>query len=536
MTHNNNHRFLTLSLLLLIGYLLAQIGTGSINAQRDAHPTQGDSVLVFLPVVQGRQKIASAPIPDPNCRYGTYAKEEGFGVLPTLGAGWVYKQHHPTYATKPANGAEMAHVIKTKQVKTAEGVYLPDYYTSVPLDNTLADYISLIPGALWIIGSEVDRGPQPGEIVSPQGDMHPEIYAESFHDVQAFIKANDPTARIANAGLVEVTPGRLQYLDKVWETYQNNYGGPMPVDVWNMHIYILPEVNPIGLPNGIANVAVGTDPALGKKESGGDPTTCSDPDVYCFAEHDDINVFAEQVEDMRQWMKDHGQQQKPLILSEYSILYPYIDDGDSCYIQDEYGNCFTQERIVDFMDATFDYLESAKSSNLGYAIDNNRLVQQWNWFAVFEYGAGEVSNLTYGDYKTLTLLGENYRDYVTNKPRTVNLLIDNVPNSLAKIGPDGTADVQISVVYRNNGTTTINSPYEVTFYKDAARTQVIDSIMVASDLRGCATNVHVASVNWSGLGIGQHQFWVYIDSDNVIVETPPNQDDNVAAGIVQVNP
>ena len=125
----------------------------------------------------------------------------------------------------------------------------------------------------------------------------------------------------------------------------------MPVDVWNMHIYVLPEVESNGqTPNSIANVALGTDPTLGKRGSGGNWQQCADPDVYCFAEHDDLTIFGEQVVAMRQWMKNHGQQQKPLILSEFSILYPYVDDGDSCYIQDEFGNCFTPERVTSFMD------------------------------------------------------------------------------------------------------------------------------------------------------------------------------------------
>lgn len=53
-------------------------------------------------------------------------------------------------------------------------------------------------------------------------------------------------------------------------------------------------------------------------------------------------VFDEQIRDMRQWMKDHGQQDKPLLLTEFSVLYPYIQDpGGTCFVQDEYGQCFT---------------------------------------------------------------------------------------------------------------------------------------------------------------------------------------------------
>lgn len=490
------------------------------------------ATMTATPTNTPTQTPIPTAIPDANCRYGTAAKTEEFDILPILGAGWVLDFNKPSWPdSAPANDAERVHMIWTQQRKTESGVYLPEYYT-VPLDAQLADYIRNHPGRLWIVGNEVDRGPQPGEISGGQGDMFPEIYAEAYHDVQAFIKANDPTARVAISGLVEVTPGRLQYLDKTWNAYLAKYGAPMPVDVWNMHIYIMPEVTPNGEPNGFANVAVGTDPALGKRGSGGSSSVCSDPDVYCLAEHDDLSIFAEQVVAMRQWMKDHGQQQKPLILSEYSILYYY--STNYCY-PDEYGNCFSPDRINQFMDGTFDYLENTKSTTLGYAIDDNRLVQQWLWFSVHYGGPGSSSNLVKDDLKTLTKVGENYRNHVQNKPLSVNLVVGNVPQVVATIGPGGTAAAELTVKFRNNGNTTVYSPFRVTFYKDEALTQEIDSVMVSPELRGCATDLEIATVEWPGLGPGLHKFWVHIDSDNVIAETQPKGYDNLGTSFVQVN-
>lgn len=477
------------------------------------------------------------PIPEANCRYGTAAEPTAFDAVAILGAGWILQFNNPYWPeAAPANDAERVHVIKTHQLKTDSGVYLPGYYTNVPLDAELAGYIRNHPGRLWMIGNEVDRGPQPGEISGGQGDMFPEIYAVAYHDVQAFIKANDPTARVTIAGLVEVTPGRLQYLDKTWDAYLAKYGVPMPVDLWNMHIYILPEVTPNGDPNGWANVAVGTDPALGIRGSGGKSSACSDPGVYCMAEHDDLSVFAAQVQAMRQWMKDHGQQQKPLILSEYSILIYYGGSGSSCYMKDEYGNCFDPNRVNKFMDATFAYLENAKSTNLGYALDDDRLVQQWLWFSINYGGAGSSSNLMKDDRKTLTQVGENYRDHVQSKPLSVNLVIDHVPPSVVRIGQDGTAAAELSVKFRNNGNTAVYSPFKVTFYKDEALTQEIDSVMVSPELRGCATDLETAVVEWPGLGTGLHEFWVHIDSENAIAEIPSQENDNLDSSFVQVNP
>ncbi len=183
----------------------------------------------------------------------------------------------------------------------------------------------------------------------------------------SYIKRVDPTARVANAGLVEVTPGRLQYLDIVWNTFRALYGVDMPVDVWNMHLYVLPEARSNGQPNGVANIAVGTDPTLAVRESGGIASLCQAANVYCWAEHDSMSAFAGQVVAMRQWMKAHGQQQKPLIISEYSLLYPYELDAGGCYLQDEYGKCFTPDRVVKFLNASMSYLETTADPALGYA-------------------------------------------------------------------------------------------------------------------------------------------------------------------------
>ena len=141
-----------------------------------------------------------------------------------------------------------------------------------------APSIRTAPGSLWIVGNEPDRGPNPEDCTrGVQDDTYPEVYARFYHDVYAFIKQRDPSAQVAIAGLVQVTPGRLQYLDKVWQEYQNGYSSAMPVDVWNMHLYILPEALPNGQPNGIANIALGTSPSLAIRESGGNPSQCSDP-------------------------------------------------------------------------------------------------------------------------------------------------------------------------------------------------------------------------------------------------------------------
>ena len=514
---NQNGRKRTPQLLLLVAILLA--GLMALSAQ--ALPAAGDGA-----------SAAGAPL----CRFGIAASEAEAHVVPVVNAGWFLKFNYPLwFGPLPQGGAEQVHLIKTFQVKSSSGDYLPDYTTSMPLDNKLARYLRTHPGGLWIIGNEVDRGPEAGEIIGGQGDMYPDMYAVAYHDVRAFIKANDPTARVAVSALVEVTPGRLQYLDRVWNAYRAKYGRDMIVDVWNMHLYALPEVQADGItPNSIANIANGTDPALGKRASGGDADLCALGDVYCTAEHDDMAVFAEQVLMMRRWMKDHGQQQKPLILSEFSILYGYAGPDRPFSVRDEYGQFFTPQRVSTFMTHAFDYLNEARDAELGYGLDDGRLVQQWLWFAAYS-SWGSSSDLVEADLQTLTLMGETFRDYVAAEEPAHNLSVWRIPRTVATIGPDGTATALLDVPIRNGGNTLLDKPFHVTFYADAARTQEIDSFIVSPRLKGCALQAITVRGTWPGLEPGRHSYWVHIDSDDVIDEIPSGDGDNIAKGTVLVN-
>jgi hypothetical protein len=400
------------------------------------------------------------------------------------------------------------------------------------------------PGALWIIGNEPDRGPNPadmgrkdrnGNCFRGQDDTYPEVYAQVYHDAYALIKASDPTARVAVAGLVEVTPGRLQYLDKVWQAYQERYGIAMPVDAWTIHLYVLPEANPAGQPNGAASVALGSDVALAIRESGGSSAACADPGVYCVAEHDSLAAFEEQVVAMRSWMKRHGQQERPLILTEYSLLYPYWVDSNGCQLWDENGQCFTPDRVRTFMTRTFDYLDSAADPDLGYPVDENRLVQRWLWFGAFfsavPQSAGHASNLLVDTQDALSPLGELYRSSVAGRSSTVNLRPDPIPARSARASA-GAASTPISVSVYNAGTARTAGSFTVTFYSDSGLTRPIGSATVAAGLPGCEGSRVSATVVWPNLAAGLHPFWVRVDSGGAVAES--SESDNVAAGAIRV--
>jgi hypothetical protein len=436
-----------------------------------------------------------------------------------------------------------------------DGHYLPSYTTWPTLDMSedgLGPLILANPGKLWLVGNE----PDVANIA--QDNMYPEMYARAYHDVYQFIKGLDPYAHIGIAGLSMMTPGRLQYLDIVWDTYLAIYGEPMPVDVWNMHLYILPEKRSTDGGNSDGKIALGTDPALAKRDVNGDPQVeCPKDEVYCRAEHDDLSIFQEQLVAMRTWMKNHGQQDRPLLLSEYSLLYPFVDYDDPinptrCYLMDEFGQCFTKDRVIAFMDQTLDYLENAQDPVLGYPPDQHRLVQQWSWYSTWTdlEETGASSNLLVDDYtnyspdspNALNRVGNNYRDRIYSRTQAYDLVAGEARDvETAAVQPQGTADVELTAGFFNNGNKLVVDPFQVTFYADAQLTQVIAETTVRPGrtglINGCSWGriTDWASATWPDVPVGLYNYWAKIDSSNAI-KGEIDEDNNVISGQVIVTP
>jgi hypothetical protein len=225
--------------------------------------------------------------------------------------------------------------------------------------------------------------------------MLPELYAQAYHDIYHCIKDADPTAQVAIGGVVQPTPLRLEYLDKVWAEYPELYAVTMPVDVWNIHNMILREV----IYQYGADIPPGSSAVLGLD--------------ITWEDADNIDIFKQQIQDFRQWMKDKGERDKPLIISEYSVLYSE-DQG------------FDYQRVKDYLYATFDYLTTATSTSLGYPGDGNRLVQRWAWYSLndasFE-GAITHHHLFDPGTKQITQLGMDYGGYVSTEFRATD--VDN---------------------------------------------------------------------------------------------------------------
>jgi len=498
---------------------------------------------------------------DAFCRYGVAAESAQIDWVATFRAGWYLNFGRAAPAAE--NGAQFVPVIRLSQPKDGDGNYLDGYESNPRVDiadpdnsESLRYWLERQPGSLWIVGNEVDRGPNPGKIESPQDDVEPDNYAEAYHDIYHYIKEYDPEAQVAISGLVQVTPSRLLYLDRFWEAYVQRYGHAPPVDAWTMHIYVLSEVFPNGEPNGIAGLAVGTHdrPDLGKMESF-DPDddgpltradTCYDAydRVYCVAEHDNMDIFRQQVRDMRTWMKEHGQQNKPLLLSEYSLLAPYIEEDGGCYLADEFGECFTPDRVMVFMQNTFDFMEDATDPGLGYPLDDYRLVQQWLWFSVDNSPSliGHSSNLVNvdeGGIASLTDVGEYFHNVMADKTAEHNLKGLRAHPDVTYTTEGGTATASIAASFISNGNAHITTPVSVTFYSNALRrsADVIGTatILPTQGVLGCAQREYTAGVIWDNLPPGVHDFWAEVHVDDPDFEET-NSGDNVVHGTVLVDP
>jgi hypothetical protein len=251
-----------------------------------------------------------------------------------------------------------------QMIRVSEGGYRPDA-------DGIRAAASANPGSIWLVGNEPD--------VVWQDATTPERYARVYHELYYLLKLADPTCRVAIGGVSQPTPLRLTYLDRVLSAYQDRYGEPMPVDVWNVHNFILREEKDswgVGIPPGF------------------DATSGV---LYEIDDHDDVEVFRQQILDFRRWMAEHGRRDRPLVVSEYGIVMP-----------PDYG--FDRERVRRFMFATFDYFLTAVDEEVGYPEDDNRLVQWWAWYSLADT-TYPTANLFDPATRLPTPLGEAFARY-----------------------------------------------------------------------------------------------------------------------------
>jgi hypothetical protein len=489
-------------------------------------------ILATLVMVAGRASSANAQDPTPfaNCRLGgagAYTPFIGDYDIAQLNIGrymdW-WNNSNPTSNLGLPAGIEYIQTVRVHQDKGDQWYgpprdYASNTYRVRPSLTTIASVAASQPGSLWLIGNEIERVDWwQADGWNGQDEITPELYATAFHEIQNAIKTTDPTAKIGIGSVVEATPLRLEYLDRVWDSYLAQYGYPMggDIDVWNVHGFILREVRD----SWGAEVPAGLDD-VGGFLYGADISTVA-------AAHHNVAYFQEFTRALREWMAAHGERNKPLINTEYGILYKSLS-----------GYEISAAQVNDYLTSTLDYMLTATDDDIGFPADENRLVQSWFWYSLNDgYWNGNLFN---PNTKALTEFGITWKNYVSDSENPLasqpqqNLLVTNprAGQDSYLVSPSGSATVTLRVDVANSGNikTTTGNNIVVNFwdgFPNAPSSNLIAS-RTLDDIPGCGGFTAV-EIEWPDRSVGKHTW--YAQAVLIAGETNPN--DNITGGVVSV--
>jgi hypothetical protein len=347
-------------------------GPPVVTATPSRTPTTIETSVAF------RTPVPNSQFPYPERRVGFV----GFGLggldVARLRAGLYKLEDRGPTVQERALGFDFCTVLRVGR----EFYELPDrdtYWTNI------AQLVGENPGHLWFIGNEPEN--------PCRGNRHSGEYAQIYHDLYDFIKSRDPTAQVGIGGVVLPSAVRIAWLEKVLNAYQGSYGEPMPIDVWNTHVLLLSECpGECGqAPCGGAYVPREQWPSSGEYFSQADQARADE--------------FIRLLLGFRQWMKDKGFQNKPLIITEMGVFAPTVEG--SC------PGCFPHVDINQFMYETFDFMMNATDPEIGYPPDDYHLVQRWTWYALKEHKLGEiwVNGCLFEREGQITDFGLNFANY-----------------------------------------------------------------------------------------------------------------------------
>lgn len=410
--------------LLIAGSSAPDAANAQSTAESNNLTTASSSEALYLPVFSNNPVLASRMGYGITWPSGASSNDIlTFSNSSELRAGWYLNWGVHPNMPRP-NGIEFAQMVRVHQSLSctdengdqrwwyafrdecpyAEPVDGPSSYRYRPAQSSIERAARENPGSLWLVGNEIEREDWPVcwiwneqdptqcdfYIHKGQDEIRPVSYAMAYHELYGIIKAADPTAQVAIGGVIQITPLRLEYLTAIWDSYQQMYGEEMPVDVWNTHTFIFSEA-----PVEAAGIPVGISPTTEGLYTGNDR----------YSLHINLDLIKEQIVRMRQWMKERGQQEKPLIISEYGPVYPNNLMG---YQSDD------PTPVVNYLIESSTYFLNEKDCNLGYAADECRLVQRWNWFSLEgrTAAANPHARLLDPDTGELTPAGEAWKAFV----------------------------------------------------------------------------------------------------------------------------
>ena len=421
--------------------------------------------------------------PAPNGRFGFGLTNAGtITQVDYLNAGWYWDWAANGESRFP--GLAYAQTVRLTRIPDDPYATTQTGYTASPTGTALLDAIAAQPGAVWFIGNEPD--------CNVMDNMLSEWYARAYHDLYSLIKAADPTARVAAGNIVQPTPQRLLYLDRVLAAYRRLYSQPLPADLWAVHAYILCECcypSPAPgepFPWGACWVPdwMGVNDLESYKASRDIAT------AYSVYDHWRVDIFAQRLQAFRQWMSAHGYRDHPLVVPEYGILF-YEGLVSGMTLADD----------VRFMVEGFDWMRSARDPEIGYLPDGARLVQQWAWYSL-SHDAFYLGGSLFTD-GVPTLLGTAYHDYTellspSPQPRV------NAIWGPAVLGPAG-EPATTTVTARVSNAGDADAPAGLTVRLSVTSPISRSLGWVQTQALGCCGDGQEVSVSWTAPGDGLYR-------------------------------
>ncbi len=407
-----------------------------------------------------------------------------YGWPAYLNAGWYWD-----WAARGATQLPPLKYVQTVHLTPVKSNNVQVGYTASPTGTALLSAINKQRGAMWFIANEPD--------CSTMDNMRSDWYARAYHDMYYLIKAADPAAKVVAGNIVQPTPQRFMYLNRILEAYQQFYGEPLPADAWSTHSYILCEkCYPYNIPSEPFPWGACWVPDWPSRLASESIAT-----FYSVYDHWNINIFTERIRAFRQWMYDNGYRNHPLLIPEYGILF---------YEGLVYSGATYDAKSREFMYAGFDWMQSARDPVIGYRLDDGRLVQGWAWYSLDH---GDFPGGTLFDPYTYqpTTMGRDYAAYTRQVTPTVQLMTfdAHVVTPVTETGAIVTATVYFTVSNAGNiasgdaGVAKVigNSPLSPTHYT------VIGGTTIGS--LECCGDHKTFAVPWPGYVVGaDYDFYV----------------------------
>jgi hypothetical protein len=371
-------------LLLPILFLALLAGAAGLFAQRAAAQAPDLNQRLYIPLTNGGSNLL--------CRFGmtTTVRAGGFADPDNL---------RKTRASAVIDWHTESQLPLSPDLDYIHVLHTGGGFSQASLNN-IPSLVKKYPAAYWQIGNEPDT------CYEEQDCTLPEDYAAQYLAYARALRAADPQAKIGFGAIVQPTPIRLVYLDKVWAKLTTLAGSAQAasdlIDYWTIHSFMLNEKP--------GEWGTGVPPGVDPSEAPLFTIKIGAPRDETYKTYSNA-IFEERVRTFRTWMAAKGQRNKPLWITEYGSLLPPIDPPNRNLVN------VPDKKTIDFMIKSFNFLRSATDSAAGLPTDGNRLVQRWFWYSLNEHRYTFGGTLFDPENNNLpTPVGEAFIDYIQTLP------------------------------------------------------------------------------------------------------------------------